>query len=66
MTCRQSRFYTLDITGFLLRFINFKFSRFLSIRYFVHLLVRPICHGSLQVILEPALAYTTIHIHRGG
>ena len=31
MTCRQSRFYTLDMTGFSLRFINFKFSRFVFI-----------------------------------
>ena len=31
MTRRQSRFYTLDMTGFSLRFINFKFSRFFFI-----------------------------------
>ena len=28
MTCRQSRFYTLDMTGFSLRYINFKFHDF--------------------------------------
>ena len=31
MTCGQIKFCTLDITGFSLRFINFKFSRFFFI-----------------------------------
>ena len=39
MTCRQSRFYTLDMTGFSLRFINFKFSRFVFITEILYTMV---------------------------
>ena len=54
MTCRQSRFYTLDMTGFSLRFINFKFSRFVFITENLYTICQ---YGNLQAHLFP-LSYT--------
>ena len=54
MTCRQSRFSTLDTTGFSLCFINLRFSRFFFITEIVCTIWQ---YDNLQAHLFP-LSYT--------